>query len=243
MSLVDQLNKFSALNQWFSSPQGLHVSTAFAKELKRSKELLHGELILQLGSCGEPHLMSELHYMHKWLASPFLSPSLPSLITSLSQLSIDRNSVDCVLLPLTMEAFPHLLVLDEVDRILKPMGQLVFIGINPMSAWGMLSNFKKNACFGNLNTKLRSVFFIKRAMLQRGYIQHSLSTFYYIPPVVKEKWLYRLEICNEIGKIVWPFPAAFYCLVLQKYQENRLLETVENRLLNKRGNALEPSMN
>ena len=55
-------------------------------------------------------------------------------------------------------------------------------------------------------------------MLHRGYTQCALTSFYYIPPVTNEFLIRKLEFLNEMGKMVWPFPAGFYCLIMQKYQ-------------------------
>jgi hypothetical protein len=59
---------------------------------------------------------------------------------------------------------------------------------------------------------------LKHDMLSRGYSLCLLDSFYYIPPVANRKWIHYLEFLNEVGKMVWPFPAGFYCLVMQKYQ-------------------------
>lgn len=243
LAFDDQKSRFHALNDWFNTPQGIYVGQAFAIELVHLSEFLHGETLLQLGSCGDNSWLNALHYSHKWLATPYLNPSISTLVTSFNYFPIDRNSVDCVIAPLTMEAFTHKKnPIDEIDRILKPMGHVVFIGINPMSLWGIFMRLGKFSCFGTLSGKSMSVFFIKRAMLRRGYIQCNLSSFYYIPPVTKKKWIHKLEIFNELGKVIWPCPAGFYCLVVQKHQENYpdlCVDKVEAELLKTRGIPLQ----
>ncbi|CEK10671.1 methyltransferase domain-containing protein [Legionella hackeliae] len=236
MSFDDHKNRFQALRNWFLSDQGSHVGQAFKAELEPLAKFLYGETLLQLGDCGDNPWLSLLHYNRKWLAGPYFNSS-NSMISALNSLPLDRHSIDCVIAPLTMEAFTHQKnPIDEIDRILKPMGYAVFFGINPMSLWGWMMRFGWHTCFGTLRTHSMSVFFIKRAMLHRNYIQCHLSSFYFIPPVYKENWINRLEFLNEVGKMMWPCPAGFYCFVVQKYEEGFTAlhpEVVEEELLDR----------
>lgn len=236
MSFDDQKNRFLALHDWFLSEQGRHVGDAFTAELAPVTEFLHGETLLQFGECGEHPWLQSLRYAHKWIVNPYMD-SKNALVTSFNSIPLERDSVDCVVAPLTMEAFTHKKnPIDEIDRILKPMGYAVFLGINPMSLWGLLMRFGWHTCFSTLRTHSMSVFFIKRAMLHRGYEQCHLSSFYFIPPVRKEYFIHKLEFLNEVGKMMWPCPAGFYCLVVQKYEQHQpdvLLEKIEEELLNR----------
>ena len=218
MSFDAQKSRFRALDNWFNTPQGIDLSGAMASELAHLNEFLYGETLLQLGNSGGDSWLKALHYSHKWYVTPYMNPS-STLISSFTQLPIDRNSVDCVIAPLILEGFGSKNPIDEIDRILKPMGYVVFFGINPMSLWGCFVRLRRFSCFGPLNGKAKSVFLVKRAMLHRGYVQCNLSTFYYIPPVSSESLLHKLEILNELGKMISPCPAGFYCLVVQKQHE------------------------
>lgn len=232
LSFDAQKTRFRALDDWFKTPQGIDLGSAFTRELTSLNEFLHGETLLQLGHCGENPWLKALHYTHKWYATPYVNSS-STLISSFNQLPLDRNSVDCIIAPLIMEAFTHQKnPLDEIDRILKPMGYAIFLGIYPLSLWGLFIRLKRNFCFGPLPGKPTSVFFVKRTMLHCGYIQCNLSSFYYIPPVSTKKWLDKLEIFNELGKMISPCPAGFYCLVMQKQEESHpdlLLNEIENK--------------
>ncbi|CEG60826.1 class I SAM-dependent methyltransferase [Legionella micdadei] len=218
MSFDGQKARFRALEQWFSSAQGLDISDFFESELAHLGEILHGETLLQLGNYGKNPWLQKLHYCHKWNTSPLIDPS-STFRSSFTQLPLDRNSIDCVIAPLVMEAFSHQKnPIDEIDRVLKPMGYAIFFGINPLSLWGLFVRLKRYSIFGHLAGKPTSVLSVKRAMLHRGYVLCNISSFYYIPPVSTKEWLRKLEIFNELGKMISPCPAGFYCLVVQKYQ-------------------------
>ncbi len=88
---------------------------------------------------------------------------------------------------------------------------------------------------------LTSAFAVKRMMLHRGYRQCVLTSFYYIPPVASEFLIRKLEFFNEMGKMIWPFPAGFYCFIVQKYQNcspSLLLDLAEDGLLMQRKSPL-----
>ncbi|MFC3907557.1 class I SAM-dependent methyltransferase [Legionella dresdenensis] len=222
MSLIDQQNRFRALDQWYKSEAGCKVYEAINAELAYLKQLLHGDIILQLGSSGDTPFSMQFRYQHYWLASVTPEPQT-TLLTNLNQLPLDRNSVDCIVAPLIWEAFPEKNPIDEIDRVLKPSGYIVFIGINPASLWGFWLRFSRKNCFGRRSKSSKSMLSVKLAMMHRGYIQCHLSNFYYIPPVSKLSWINRLAVFNQVGKMLSPMPAGFYCLVMQKHESQPTL--------------------
>lgn len=235
MNLDDQMHKYKALDRWFKTPQGLCVAKAFTSELATVGDLFSGKQLLQLGHCGDNLWLPELKFRHKWFATPVDTVGQKTLVASLNALPIERSSIDCVVAPLTKEAFgDEKNPLDEIDRILKPMGYVVFFGINPMSFWGAALRWGRVPCFGGFAGALMSSHTLKSDMLQRGYTQCMHRTFYYIPPVVNAVLIHKLSFFNEMGKMIWPFPAGFYCLIMQKYQPTTptlLFNTFDNELL------------
>ena len=235
MTLDDQMHKYKALDRWFKTPQGLSVANAFASELITVGDCFGGKKLLQLGLCGDNLWLPALNFRHQWFVTPEEGAGPKALVASLNALPIERSSIDCVVAPLTLEAFGHNKnPLDEIDRILKPMGYVVFFGINPISFWGGALRWGCLPCFGGLAGTLTSSLTLKSAMLQRGYTQCLHRTFYYIPPVVNETLIRKLSFFNEMGKMIWPFPAGFYCFIVQKYQPITpplLFNTFDNELL------------
>ncbi len=66
-------------------------------------------------------------------------------------------------------------------------------------------------------------------LTQRGFRQCTLSSFFYLPPVKNEYFIKKLEFFNEMGKMIWPFPAGFYCFVAQKYSSSLLINPCERK--------------
>lgn len=214
---MDERNKYIALQSWFQTPQGHGVAQAFAAELTLNQLSLRGKYLLQLGDCGENPWLNALHYSYKWFLSPTVDAG-NSIRASITALPLERDSMDCVVAPLTMEASAqdkH--PLDEIDRVLKSMGYVIFLGINPWSFWGASLRWGRLSCFAHATATLSSSLSLKHAMLARGYQQCMLSSFYYIPPIHQETWIHKLAFLNQMGKMVWPYPAGFYCLIMQKH--------------------------
>jgi hypothetical protein len=233
LSLAKQITNSTALNNWFLTPHGMRVSRAFAAELNQVSGQLRGMSLLQLGNCGENPWLSSLKFPYKWIISPNDVSSNISLVGSLTKLPIDRWSIDCVIAPLSMEMFARdKNPIEEIDRVLKPMGYVVFLGINPCSFWGAALYCHHVKFFELEKLTLTSSLSVKRTMHQLGYKQCLLTDFYYLPPINNERVIKKCEFINEMGKMIWPFPSGFYCQIFQKYQEDppRLLQTVDHLL-------------
>lgn len=208
---------YEFLNQWFQTAQGLRVAEAFSQELRAVGGHISGNNLLQLGVCGSVDWISSLRFRQKMFVSPSFAIKNASFYASINNLPLDRNSVDCVLAPLTMEFFVNNnYPLDEIDRILKSQGYIIFFGINPCSFWGLAAYLGKLPHLVDRSLTLRSSLCLKNSLFSRGYRQCFLNSFFYIPPVTGVKMLRRLEFLNEMGKMVWTYPAGFYCFIVQK---------------------------
>jgi SAM-dependent methyltransferase len=217
--IAQQIKQYRMLNKWFQTPLGLFVAHEFAINLESVQEQLRGDTLVQLGSCGENIWLKKLDFDHKWIASPFNVPHKIHLESELNHLPLNRNSVDCVVAPLTLEPFNNSVsLIDEIDRVLNPMGFVVLMCINPWSLWGGAVKLGRLHCYRDHQVKMRTPFSLNRMFIQRGYRQISLNSFCYIPPINNAQWIKKLTFLDEIGKMLWPFPSGFYCYIAQKYQ-------------------------
>lgn len=219
MLIIQQINQYRLLNQWFQSALGQFVSQEFTQVLNSLASDVQGETLLQLGNCGNNDWLNTIHFNYQWVASPFQIKQINAIECSLNQLPFSRNSLDCVLAPLTLEPFgASLNLLDEIDRVLKPMGYIIFLSLNPWSYWGTAMKMGLLHCYDKNAVKMRTPYHLNRIFLQRGYRQVALKNFCYIPPVNNKKMIEKLIFLNEIGKMLWPFPSGFYCYIAQKYE-------------------------
>lgn len=223
MQLNNQLNPEDALNQWLCSPQGLNVLQHLGRELIHMDRFLYGTHMLQLGLCEHVTWRASVHFPCAWVVSPVFCKKC-TLIASNQALPFADSSIDCILAPFSMELCRQKKILmDEIDRVLKPMGYVIFFGVNPWSLWGLALRISGLKSDTGPAIKACSSMYLQHQMLALGYQQIELNNCYFIPPVcfispnAEEKWVHRLEFLNEMGKMLWPGPAGFYCLVMQKY--------------------------
>ncbi len=219
MNVDEHINKYLSLDAWFETPQGARVAQAFSDELSVFQSQLCGDRLLQLGHCGQNLWLPSLQYRQKWIIAPGKRHRDIALRAFFNQLPFERDSIDCIVAPMTIEAFSlDKNPINELDRVLKPMGYIIFFGINPFSFWGMALKSGYVPILGRTKSKLTSVLSVKHAALNRGYHQCVLNSFYYIPPVMNQKLIHDLEFLNEMGKMLWLYPAGFYCLIVQKHE-------------------------
>lgn len=221
LSCNEQIDRFETLDEWFHSAHGSYVAKAIEEELAHLNDIIRGEQLVQLGGCADNAWLTGLQFKHKWLFNPQINPKNIHCSTLFNLLPVDRESIDCVIAPFIVDAFDLKdTVIDEIDRILKPMGHVVFLGVNPVSLWGIWLKFSLGSFFGECKGFPRSVLSLKRAMIHRGYMQCYYNGFYFIPPVSQKKLIHTFAFLNQVGKMISPTPSAFYCLVMQKHVEN-----------------------
>lgn len=231
--ILNEQQKFSSLDDWFFSPQGRRVAQAMASELTPVASFLKGTTLLQLGSLANNLWLEPLFFANKWLASPVFPKHQHTrprhVLTEFNRLPIERHSVDCVVAPFTTElvSSDRRHWMNEIDRVLAPMGYAIFFGINPWSLWGFLLRFFANHWFVRDRVHLCSAMKLNYLFLNRGYATCLLSNFYYIPPFNHENIIHRLEFLNEMGKMMWPYPAGFYCLIVQKQDFGFLMPSMD----------------
>lgn len=213
----NKINQYKSLSAWFQTPLGHFIEHEFLLYLHALEINFKGEHLIQLGGQMDNSWLTKLDYRSKWIISTYES-SEADLISDYANLPIAKQSVDCVVAPLTLEPlnFNHNLV-DEIDRILKPMGYLILLSINPWSLWGTAMKLKLFNCYDNSHYALMSSLRVNRIFTQRGYKQIKLDSFCFIPPVNSSYWIKKLTVLEEIGKMLWPIPGNLYCYIGQKY--------------------------
>lgn len=128
----------ASLLRWQQSRRGRRVLALERLELRAVLPDLFGRHILQIGNWGHGRrLLAASRMLHCAVLGNCDDPASQARI-DLEQLPLMGHSVDAVLLPHTLEfvASPHRL-LREVDRVLTARGQVVVLGFNPWSIWGL----------------------------------------------------------------------------------------------------------
>ena len=135
----------AALAQWFDGPLGRALLEQEAEAVGQALECVFGVQCLQVGAWGgQPSAFLDLaRTQRRGLVSA--RAGVPASIRAQpSQLPIQSDSIDALLLPHTLEyeAHPHE-VLREAQRVLRPEGCLLVLGFEPLGSWALRSRLTR----------------------------------------------------------------------------------------------------
>ena len=160
-------------------------------------------------------------------SSSLLMEAAPTLRCAFDALPFESNSLDLIVLPHALELAddPHQ-TLREVERVLRPEGRLVVLGLNPASLWGLRQNL------GRLRRHVwpgsPEGLFLPRAGEFIGYwrlrdwlrllnFEVERAQFgCYRPPLRTEPWLKRWQWMEGAGMRWWTVLGAVYFMVAVK---------------------------
>jgi SAM-dependent methyltransferase len=125
--------------QWLTTALGQALLAQESRVVEEAFDGIFGEQCLQLGLWGEPKtFIRHTRTQCSSLIDEAAAGAAPSAIGRLYRLPVADSSVDCVLLPHTLDYSdrPHE-ILREVDRVLTAHGHVVILGFKPGGLWGI----------------------------------------------------------------------------------------------------------
>ncbi len=130
----------------------------------------------------------------------------------LTALPFASQSTDLAVLPHVLEfhADPHQL-LREIERILIPEGQVIILGFNPVSLWGLRRRLGKGGSFP-WNGDYLSVLRLKDWLQLLGFEVDRGAFGCYTPPCRQEKWLPRWRFMELARDRWWGIAGGVYLL-------------------------------
>jgi len=136
----------AALRAWWAAPLGAGLLRAESDLLGEALEDVFGWELLQVGAWGGAReLLRGSRTRRQTVVAPLELGQGADVIGRPSQLPVNSDSMDAVLLPHTLEfaADPYAIV-REVDRVLTGEGQLLVLGFRPWSTWGLRAKFSRS---------------------------------------------------------------------------------------------------
>ena len=132
-----------SIEEWYQSPLGEKTFSAEKLSVNEIISRLFGYHILQIGLESQ-NLIDESPAGHKIIFSSAWYPGVRKAVTDCERLPLASDSIDAIVLyhALDFTDDSHEL-LREVTRVLRPGGQMLIIGFNPVSIWGMWRLFKR----------------------------------------------------------------------------------------------------
>jgi SAM-dependent methyltransferase len=142
MADSNQIN--TLLAQWFQTAQGEAVLRAESERVSQIINRLFGYHILQIACCEEYSLIEDSPVGHKIIFAPNYREGSKLPVADNAALPLANDSIDVVVLhhALDFTDDSHRL-LKEATRVLRPGGQMLIVGFNPLSHWGFWKFFKQ----------------------------------------------------------------------------------------------------
>jgi SAM-dependent methyltransferase len=197
------------LETWLESPQGRYVLDWEHTKLDAALSDVFGFNALQLGLPQQAFLRGNRIPLRQTL-----SDSGPAhLRCAFTDLPIASQSVDLVVLPHVLEFYPEPhQILREVERILIPEGQLLILGFNPHSLWGLRRRLPGRPAGFPWNGQYLSPLRLKDWLKLLNFELDRGAFGLYAPPCKSARWLQRWRFMELAGNRWWGFAGSVYLL-------------------------------
>lgn len=127
------------------------------------------------------------------------------------QLPLASQSVDLVVLPHVLEGHPNPHdVLREVERVLRPEGQVVISGFNTISLWRARQLFASRHNGAPWDAKFIGLLRLREWLRVLGFELNGGKFGCYAPPFRNEVWLKRFAFMEKAGARWWPVTGGVY---------------------------------
>ncbi|MBV8664934.1 MAG: class I SAM-dependent methyltransferase [Burkholderiaceae bacterium] len=210
-----------ALGPWLETQAGSYVRAWEESCLDALTVDIFGFNAVQIG-LPQINALGANRMQNKWLTDTHAPadgdaehPSRIVLVHDFAELPFASQSLDLVVLPHVLEfaAHPHQ-VLREVDRVLRPEGQVIVCGFNPASLWGARQVLGRltGTHFLPLDgefiglPRLKDWLKLLNMEINRGHFGC------YAPPLTTDKWLNRFAFMEKAGDRWWPYFGSVYIL-------------------------------
>ncbi len=195
-------------DSWLGSAQGRYVMDWEQDKLDEAVADIFGFNALQFG-VPQYDLLRANRIPMRQKAGEF---GAVDVLCSMTALPFASHSTDLIVLPHVLEfsADPHQ-ILREVERILIPEGQVVIVGFNPLSLWGLKRQLDRSGDFP-WNGRYLSLTRLADWLQLLGFEVDRGTLGCYAPPFVQQKWLHRWHFIESAGERWWNFSGGVYLL-------------------------------
>lgn len=199
------------LRDWLATPQGRYVLGWEQARLDAAVYDIFGFNALQVGLPEVDCLrQNRMPLRQKVAPDPHVGADV---VSDLRQLPFAGGSVDLVVLPHVLEfcSDPHQ-ILREVERILIPEGQVVIVGFNPISLWGLRRRLPHRPDGFPWEGQYLSVLRLRDWLALLGFEVNRGNFGCYAPPCQQEQWFRRFQFMEPAGDRWWGFAGGVYIL-------------------------------
>lgn len=206
------------IDHWFQEYPGKLIYSMEQDQVLYILSHIFGDLLVQIGGASDLSLVKASPIFKK----VYLSPTVKSLSSPLQicaqaeELPLYPNSIDVIVLPHLLEYSVHpKIILQEVYQALAPNGQVIIMGFNPLSLWGLKRMFKNQHHFP-WTGRFYMVSEINHWLRKLDFRVIMTKTFCFRPPVESEKILNGLLFLEMFGQVCASGFGGVYFIAAQK---------------------------
>lgn len=197
---------------WFSTALGQYVAAQEQAWFDHHCADIFGFNAMQVGLCQLDYLRAN-RIPNRFCAGPWRGQvrCYPELLPVASQ------AIDLLILSHALEYSPnpHLL-LREVERVLRPEGQLLLAGFNPASLWGMRRLMSRADSGYPWNGRFLPLSRIKDWLSLLGFEFQAGRMICYAPPLRQGRWQPYFRFLEAAGDRWWALGGGIYLLRVVK---------------------------
>lgn len=211
------------IDKWYQEWPGKLVAELEQEQLRNLLSHFSGDYLVQIGGLSDLSLVQSSPIRNKIYIGSHLRESSKNtsqnnlyIEANLDELPLHPESIDTIVLFHTLEYLTHpKAMLEELHHFIAPNGQLIILGLNPMSLWGLKNGFRKEQHFP-WGARFLPESEIKHWLRTIGYRVVVSKTFCFWPPLKNPKTLNKLLFMDAIGQICLPWLGGFYMIMAQK---------------------------
>lgn len=170
---------------WLNTRTGRNLLREEVRQVRRALDGIFGDQLVQIGAWGEAGLFRRLARTRRSMVVTASGVPGADAVSAPDLLGIAPDCVDAVFLPHTLELAddPHA-VLREVDRILRPDGNLVVLGFNPWGWWGVRHAISRRGFPPGAQRLISDGRLCDWLRLLEFRVNHA-AHYYFVPPVLR----------------------------------------------------------
>lgn len=198
----------SSSASWWQGPLGRLVHSREQAFFDAQLPDLFGFYALQVGLAGGS-VLGASRIQTRWVLDDLAGVDIEA---ERDRLPFPDNQFDVIALPHTLESdpLPHE-VLREAWRVLRPEGQLLLTGFNPLSMFGLRRLFDRTNA-PPWNQEFISLARAKDWLTLLGFDLALVSLDCFGFPAANAGTLERFRRVEEWGELYWPFAGGVYCI-------------------------------
>jgi SAM-dependent methyltransferase len=226
-----------SLADWFKTPLGRYVLGREQAYFDQTVADIFGFHALQIG-LPENRFLAQSRIPTRWTLD-YDPPA--DIIADPHWLPFAENALDLIVLPHALEFTddPHLM-LREAYRAIRPEGQIVIAGFNPISLYGAKRYFGRGKT-PPWNGSFIGLYRIKDWLTLLGFDVVGGRLDAYAPPFRNDKWLHRFAFFEASGDRWWPIAGGVYYLRATKRVIGMRMLTAAWERGERRSKALAPA--